>query len=80
VGFKLTTLVVIGTDCIGSCKSNYHTITTTMAHLKIGDVFIFYHIVLIGMLDFKNSIWLLFCTRTLSYGMSIVDLTVNISQ
>jgi hypothetical protein len=29
-GFKLTTLVVIGTDCIGSCKSNYHTITTTM--------------------------------------------------
>jgi hypothetical protein len=31
VGFKLTTLVVIGTDCIGSCKSNYHTITTTAA-------------------------------------------------
>jgi hypothetical protein len=26
VGFELTTLVVIGTDCIGSCKSNYHTI------------------------------------------------------
>ena len=25
--FKLTTLVVIGTDWIGSCKSNYHTIT-----------------------------------------------------
>jgi hypothetical protein len=24
-----TTLVVIGTDCIYSCKSNYHTITTT---------------------------------------------------
>jgi len=29
-GFKLTTLVVIDTDCIGSNKSNYHTITTTM--------------------------------------------------
>ena len=28
-----TTLVMIGTDCIGSCKSNYHTITTTMANL-----------------------------------------------
>ena len=27
--FELTTLVVIGTDCIGSCKSNYHTMTTT---------------------------------------------------
>jgi hypothetical protein len=30
-GFELTTLVVIGTDCIGSSKSNYHTITTTTA-------------------------------------------------
>jgi hypothetical protein len=26
-GFELTTLVVIDTDCIGSYKSNYHTIT-----------------------------------------------------
>jgi hypothetical protein len=31
VVFELTTLVVIGTDCIGSCKSNYHTIMTTTA-------------------------------------------------
>jgi len=30
-GFELATLVVIGTDCIGSYKSNYHTITTTTA-------------------------------------------------
>ena len=29
VGFKLTTLVVIDTDCIGTYKSNEHTITTT---------------------------------------------------
>ena len=28
-GFELTTLMVIGIDCTGSCKSNYHTITTT---------------------------------------------------
>jgi len=28
---KLTTLVVIGTDCTGSCKSNYHTKTTMTA-------------------------------------------------
>jgi hypothetical protein len=32
--FKLTTSVVIGTDCIGSCKSNYHTITTTVVPLR----------------------------------------------
>jgi len=29
-GFELTTLVVIGTDCLGSNKSNYHAITTMM--------------------------------------------------
>jgi hypothetical protein len=28
-GFELTTSVVIVTDCTGSCKSNYHAITTT---------------------------------------------------
>jgi len=28
---ELTTSAVIGTDCIGSCKSNYHTITATTA-------------------------------------------------
>ena len=27
-GFELTTLVVISTDCVGSCKSNYHMTTT----------------------------------------------------
>jgi hypothetical protein len=36
MGFELTTsvLVVIGTDCLGSCKSfySYHAITTMMAH------------------------------------------------
>jgi len=33
--FELTTLVVIGTNCIGSCKSNYHTITTSQKHLYL---------------------------------------------
>jgi len=27
--FKLTTIVVIDTDCVCSCKSNYHTIATS---------------------------------------------------
>ena len=31
LGFELTKLVVIGTDCISSYKSNYYTITTTKA-------------------------------------------------
>jgi hypothetical protein len=32
--FKLTTSVVIGTDCIDSCKSNYQTITATEKIIK----------------------------------------------
>ena len=34
-GFKLTTLVVIGTDSINSYKSNNHTITTMTAPIYI---------------------------------------------
>jgi hypothetical protein len=33
-GFELTMLVVIGTDCIGSYKSNYHTIMGTAAPIS----------------------------------------------
>ena len=34
-GIELKILVVIGTDCTGSCKSNYHAITTTTALKKM---------------------------------------------
>ena len=34
-GFELITFVVIDTDYIGSCKSNYHAITTTTAPIKV---------------------------------------------
>jgi hypothetical protein len=34
-GIESTTSVVIGTDCTGSCKSNYHTITATTAPVKV---------------------------------------------
>ena len=33
-GFELTTLVVKGTDCTGSYKSKYHTITTAKKYGK----------------------------------------------
>jgi len=36
--------------------------------LMVGDVFIFYHVVFIDMLDFKNSIWQLICTK-ISYSL-----------
>jgi hypothetical protein len=35
--FELTTIVAIDIDCTGSCKSNYQTITTTMAHFILAN-------------------------------------------
>jgi hypothetical protein len=35
VGFKLTTLLVMGTDCIDIGKSNFHAITTMTAPFSI---------------------------------------------
>jgi len=35
-GFELTTLVVICSDYTGSCKSNYHTITTAPTYFHKG--------------------------------------------
>jgi hypothetical protein len=37
--FELKTSVVIGTDCIGSCKSNYHTIMATMTSIATSQWF-----------------------------------------
>jgi len=36
--FKLVTSMAIGTDCIGNCKSNYHTITAMTAPIFIYNV------------------------------------------
>ena len=52
VGFELTALVVIGTDCIGSYKLNYmyHTITATTTPVFVIGIFYFadikYHTIL----------------------------------
>jgi hypothetical protein len=38
--FEITTSMVNSTDCIGSCKSNYHTITdVTAVTLQLSDIF-----------------------------------------
>jgi len=33
-GIRAQALVVIGTECMGSCKSNYHTIMTTTSSVS----------------------------------------------
>ena len=57
--FELTTSVMIGTDCISSCRPNYHTITATTAssfsacslftiHLHL-NIFHFRHFKILGL-------------------------------
>ena len=38
LGFELTTFVIIGTDCTGNSKFNYHAITTTTASSTVMNV------------------------------------------
>ena len=52
--FKLTTSVVIGTDCIGSCKSNYHTTKTTMAPITLWCSKVMWCCKVLSVLWFRN--------------------------
>ena len=57
-GFELTTLVVIGTDCIGRCKSNYHAITPTITPPLIINVHV--HAYDITIISFQSMNQLMF--------------------
>jgi hypothetical protein len=66
--YELTTLLVIATDYIDSCKSNYHTITTTTVHIQIllNDIKLVMHFVNIHFISnipvYKLSGKLIICT------------------
>ena len=45
MGFELTTLVVIGTDCTGSCEFNYHAIRTPL-NTEVMSLFVVLHLTL----------------------------------
>ena len=51
VGFELTTLVAI--NCIGSCKSNYHTITTTPTNCDIQIKHLTLHTLVKGVMPYS---------------------------
>ena len=52
-----TTLVVIGTDCTGSCKSNYHTITTMTALISLKGTEFFKEVCWYGGLYLYSLMW-----------------------
>ena len=53
--FEFTTLVVIVIDCIGSCRSNYHMITTTTTPLVLGMDNVSYKIIISKLLFNKDN-------------------------
>jgi hypothetical protein len=54
VGFELTMLVVIGTDCKGSYKCNYHTITITTVPSKVRQ---WSYVLIISIFDLSIHYW-----------------------
>ena len=67
-----TTSVVIGTDCIGSCKSNYHTITATTSLKKLGEYYLMTSDIFICMVSTTHIVEYIFLhplakTRMLTY-------------
>jgi hypothetical protein len=63
--FELTTSVLIGTDCISSCKSNYHTIIITpgtLWNITSKSIWITYFIFLLGSAMTMISLASLYCT------------------
>ena len=65
---KLTTSLVIDTNCIGSCKYNYHTITATAATYIYQNVRVFYRPYRITRILFHTS-YFLFNLITVYYGI-----------
>ena len=69
-GFELTTSVVIGTDYKGSCKFNYHTITTPPPNIDIQKIQIKSLIYLLpNILNDEN----IFGNEIMNYGVQWQD-------
>ena len=80
-GLKITTLVVIDTDYIGSCKSNYHTITTSPRSTVILQAkqngikpITFFHVCKILLCDIFHNGYILNKKATKKYPAKIIYL------
>jgi hypothetical protein len=88
--FELTTSVVIGTNCIGSCNSNYHTITAMIAFsFSICSLLTIHYIWTFFILDISKYsgcfkcvqiLYSTFCVQTISmiysYIIVLTDFTI----
>ena len=55
--FELTTSVVVGTDSIGNCQSNYHAITSTTAPHLLFEIFKIQLSFYVRVVQISFSIW-----------------------
>ena len=81
--FEITKSVVIGTDCIGSCKSNYHMITATMALCLLEGSCLIYAICVCLPIVASNTYCVVFSSSCVPYvasfsGLSIFDCPFSI--
>ena len=77
VGFELITLVVLGTDCTGTCKSNHHTITTT----AVPEI---YNVYIKPLKSYQHSgpniiLLLELCDKDMLYHLNLTSMVVLIS-
>jgi hypothetical protein len=70
VGFELTTLLVIGTDSIGSCKSNYHMITASKL------IVTYYVLIYQGVLNFFLCVYMTSFRSCEKYNQTVVSAIV----
>ena len=59
--FELTTSVLVGTDSIGNCKSNYHTINAKTAHRLLFEIFKIKDRLYVRVAQISFSIWNKIC-------------------
>ena len=79
--FGLTNSVVIGTDCIGSCKSNYHTIRAMPDPQTFVYLFLYYRNCIPNYItNYKDQVCIRKVVSTLKYRSSIYNNNKNMSS
>jgi hypothetical protein len=79
--FGLTNSVVIGTDCIGSCKSNYHTIRAMPDPQTFVYLFLYYRNCIPNYItNYKDQVCIRKVVGTLKYRSSIYNNNKNMSS
>jgi len=78
MGYKLT-LVAIGTDYMGSCKSNHHTITMTPRNINTGTRCI-QKVFVVSLVFVVATVCETKCCGIIDQSLFYIDLTIHYIQ